>query len=134
MDKRLVPIRREISDMAGGLFGVVGIPLDQTSELQRQLLAAYAFGMTFAVGQVKRLTPPEVHALAICCLMDVFQYADHQAGAFAEDLIAAASNRSFHPTMNEVINRGIDGHGQWQRGQTKELQENIEDIFRIVGA
>jgi hypothetical protein len=134
MEQRLLPIRREIGDMADELFQVVEIPFEETSELQRQILATFAFGMIFAVGQIKKLTPPEVHALAMTCLMDVFKYADHQAVAFAEDLIAAASSRDVNDTHNAIIHRGIDGHYQWQERKVDELRENIEGIFRALGA
>jgi hypothetical protein len=132
VEKHLVPIRREVAEMAEGLFDVIGIPFEQTSELQRQLLAAFAFGMTFAIGQLNRLTAPEVHALAIFYLMDVFRYADHQAVAFAENIIAAASDRKHHPTINAIIHRGIDGHRQWH--QREELYANLDEMFRVAGA
>lgn len=134
MDQRLVPIRRDVAAMAGELFDVIDIPFEQTTELQRQLLAAFAFGMTFAVGQSEQLTPPEVHALAMGCLMDVFEYADHQAAAFAEQLIEASGDRNSHPTIHDVIHRGIDGHAQWSGGKSSELRMNIKGIFRAVGA
>jgi Immunity protein 48 len=132
VENHLVPIRREIAEMAERLFDVIGIPFEQTSELQRQLLAAFAFGMTFAIGQLNRLSPPEVHALAIWYLTDVFRYANHQAVAFAENLIAAASDRNQHPTMNAIIHRGIDGHRQWQ--QREELHANLDEMFSVAGA
>jgi hypothetical protein len=130
----LVPVRRHVATVANDLFGVIGIPFEQTTELQRQLLAVFAFGMAFAVGQFQKLTPPEVHALAIACLMDVFQYTDHQAVAFAEQLIAASTDRNVHPTIHDVVHRGIDGHYQWEKGQMDELRANIEGIFQAVGA
>ena len=120
--------------MASELFGVVGIPFEQTSELQRQIMASFAFGMIFAVGQIKRLSPPDVHALAICCLVDVFKYADHQARTFSSDLIAHASSRDPNDTHKAIIHRGIDGHRQWQQKQTDQLKVNIEGIFKALGA
>ncbi len=82
---------------------------------------------------MNKLTPPEVPALVIACLMDVFKYADHQAVAFAESLIAATSDQSYHPTMNAVIHRGIDGHRQWKAVETDSPRTNIQDIFQRVG-
>ena len=134
MDQRLVPARHEITGMAGDLFDVIGIPLEQTSELQRQILATFAFGMVFAVGQVRRLSPPDVHALAICCLIDVFHYADHQAGAFSTDLVAHASSRDPNDTHKAIIHRGIDGHCQWQQKQVDQLRANIAGIFKALQA
>ena len=119
--------------MAAELFSVLGIPFENTTELQRQLLAAFSFGMLFALGRFNKLSALEIHTLSICLLMDVFKYSDRQATAFAEDLIESASSRG-NPTTNAVIHRGIDGHQQWEKGLTSDLKRNLDDIFRVVGA
>jgi hypothetical protein len=119
--------------MAGELFAAMGIPFEDTTELQRQLLATFSFGMLFALGRLNKLSALEIHTLSICLLMDVFKYSDRQATAFAEDLVESASSRG-NPTTNAVIHRGIDGHLQWQKGLTSDLRRNLEDIFRVVGA
>jgi len=49
--------------------------------------------MLFAMGQIKGLTPPQIHALTICCLSDVFKYSHAQAVAFSENLISSASSK-----------------------------------------
>ena len=127
-------IRPTIAEMSAQLFVTIGIPFEETTEQQRQLLAAFAFGMIFAAGQLVNLTPPEVHALAISALMDVFHYSDHQATAFANELIGASADRSVHPTIHAIIHRGIDGHRQWQQSQTEALRKNIQDIFDAMNA
>ena len=129
--KDLKRTRGEIAKMATGLFSVVSMPFEKTSEVQRQVLAAFAFGMSFAVGQIEELSTPEVHALALTMLMDVFRYSDHQAAAFAQDLIDSASNRG-NPTTNAIIHRGIDGHAQWQQGQLLQLRANLDAVFKAV--
>jgi hypothetical protein len=129
----LKALRGLSAEMAQELFSVVGIPFEKTTELQRQLLAAFSFGMLFALGRLNKLTPLEIHTLSICLLMDAFKYSDRQATAFAEDLIESASSRG-NPTTNAVIHRGIDGHRQWEKGLTPDLKRNLEDIFRVVGA
>jgi hypothetical protein len=126
-------LRRQSAEMGEALFSVLGIPFDETTELQRQLLAAYSFGMLFAAGRLNKLDPPDVHALAIVVLLDVFKYSQHQAVAFAEDLIQSASGRG-NPTTNAVIHRGIDGYHLFKAGLMLEPKSQMEDIFRIVGA
>ena len=122
------------ADMASGLFSVVGVPLAQTSELQRQLLGAFAFGMVFTVGQLQKLSPPQVHTLAIALLQDSFDYSLKQAADFADLLIRASADESAHPTIHAVIHRGIDGHHQWQQQQTDTLRANIQQVFQATGA
>jgi hypothetical protein len=134
MNQDLVSVRREIAGMANELFAIVGVPFAQTSELQRQILATFTFGMIFAVGQIKRLGPPEVQALAISCLMDVFQYEDHQAAAFASDLIAHVSGGGPDDTHKAIVHRGIDGHRQWAEKQADQLRANIDGLFKALGA
>jgi len=132
-DDRLGSHRAEVKEMAGGLFRAIGVPFEQTSELQRQVLASFAFGMVFAMGRLKELKPPEVHALAIACLTDVFKYANDQAAAFSIDLVSAASGQG-NPTTKAIIHRGITGHAQWQQGDEAGLRANLQDIFRTLGA
>jgi hypothetical protein len=131
--KDLKPLRGEIAEMAGELFGIVGVPFEQTTELQRQLLSAFGFGMLFAVGQIRKLGPSDVHALAITMLMDVFKYSAAQAGDFAR-LLIESSGAAGDPTINTIIHRGIDGHRQWQAKQAHELRGSILEIFKATGA
>jgi len=126
-------LRTALNSMSANLFVVIRIPFEETSELQRQLLAAFAFGMSFAVGKIEKLTPPEVYALAIIMLMGTFRYSAEQATAFAQELIESASGRG-NPTIRTVIHRGIDGHRQWHSGERAGLQDNIESVFKALGA
>jgi hypothetical protein len=119
--------------MAEELFSVSGIRFEETTELQRQLLASYAFGMLFAIGRLNKLTPPEVHALSVCLLLDVFKYSKDQAADFAEDLTRSASGRG-NPTTNAVIHRGIDGHRLWAARLMSELKNDIQGVFKVVGS
>jgi hypothetical protein len=129
----LKALRRQSAEMADELFSVLDIPFEETTELQRQLLASFSFGMLFVIGQINKLTGSEIHALTICLLLDAFKYGDQQAVPFAEDLIEAGSGRG-NPTTNAVIHRGIDGHRQWEAGLMSELKSNLDEIFKIVHA
>jgi len=126
-------LQSSLIKMCADLFASVGVPFESTTELQRQVLASFAFGMTFAVGQIEHLTPPQVHALSIAMLVDAFNYSVEQAGAFSSNLIESASG-SGNQTIQAIIHRGIDGHLQWSTGQTAELRENINSVLQAVGA
>jgi Immunity protein 48 len=126
-------LRSSLASMCDDLIASAGVPFESTTELQRQLLASFAFGMTFAIGQIEHLTPPEVHALSISMLMDAFKYSAQQAGAFSSHLIECASGRS-NPTIQAIIHRGIEGHRQWSSGQTAELSKNVKSVFQAIGA
>lgn len=134
MELRLEPIRNENAQMAAELFGIVGIPFEQTSELQRQILAAFAFGMVFAACRMRQLPPPDVQALGICRLTDVFHYSGDQAAAFSARLISAASSKDPTDTMRSIIHRGIDGQNQWQQKRHDQLKANIDGILKALKA
>jgi hypothetical protein len=135
MDPYLAPVRAEIATMANDLFVVMGVPFEQTSELQRQVMATFASGMIFAEGRVRELRPPEVHALVVACLTAVFKYSDQQADSFSTNLISAASSHSRTPsTTGAIIHLGVDGHRQWQQKKTDELRTNLREVLRTVDA
>jgi hypothetical protein len=125
-------LRSTLVEMSADLLACTGIPFEETTELQRQLLASFAFGMIFAIGQIERLTPAEVHALSITMLTDAFGYSAEQAGAFSTHLIESASGTG-NPTIQMVIHRGIDGHHQWSCGRAADLGENIKSVFQALG-
>jgi hypothetical protein len=130
----LAPDRRENADMALSLFDSIGVPFEQTTELERQVVATFAFGMVFAAGQAQQLSPPQVHALSVCVLIDAFGYSDHQAADFANHLIAVSSDATLQPVMNAIIHRGIDGHRQWQSKDSEGLRSNLTDVVNRVRA
>jgi hypothetical protein len=131
-EPKLLPLRRAIAQMSRDTFTVAKVSLEQCTEPQRRLVAAFVFGMVFTIGQINQLSPSDIHALTIAYLLDVFRYSQKDAVVLADDLIAAASNKNHHPTMNAIIHRGIDGHEQWQNGEMDKLQGNVEAIFEAV--
>lgn len=133
MDK-LDEVQRHVAKMGEQLLDVVGIPFAQTSELQRQILACFVFGMIFAEGQIRRLSPPDVHALVVCSLIKTFKYSAEQAGAFSTDLIQHSLSKDPNNTHKAIMHRGIDGHRQWQTGQSAQLKQNVLGIFKTLGA
>jgi hypothetical protein len=127
----LAVVRSECAKMTEHLFVVAELPFSKTSELQRQLLACFSFGMIYAEGQTLKLTPPEVHSLVICCLIDTFKYSDAQAAAFSEHLIQCASNSKLNATMTAIIHRGIDGHYQHLNKNLVQLKQNLDGVLRV---
>jgi hypothetical protein len=124
-------LRSKISDMCGSVITATSIPLESTSELERQIMASFAFGMTFVVGQSEHLTPPQIHALSITMLVDAFEFTEGEAVAFTNDMIEAAGGGG-NPTIRAIIHRGIDGHLQWISGRTEELEKNINSVLKAM--
>lgn len=131
-DTSLLEHRQQVTAYGQALFRISQVEFANTTEMQRQVCGAFLFGIIFVYGQLHRLTPPDVHALAISMLMDVLQYSTEQAGAFSTSLIEASSAGPQN-TMNAIIHRGIEGHRQLTAGEGETLRQNLLGIFQVLG-
>lgn len=107
-------ISNELRLFSNKLFEVLGMKFEGTSELERQVIAAFCFGALNAIIQRDELSQAQAHALTVAFLINEFKYSEKQAVDFAEDLIRA-TNKEHHPVMNAIIHRGIDGHYHYEK-------------------
>ena len=119
--------------MAAACFNVLNVPFEQTTELERQVIAAFVFGMQHAAGMVAGADAQALHAATVHYLQRDFRYSPEQAIAFAEDLVTSASGVG-NPVINAIIHRGIDGHLQWSTADHAGLSRNITDVLVRVCA
>lgn len=125
-------IREENKRMFSHLFEIIDISFEATTELQRQILATFSFGMLNAIGSINKLTPSDVHALTLIMLEESFNYSNKQSVAFADDLIKAAACGDPNNTHKAIIHRGINGHYHYINGELDKIKENILNIFEIL--
>lgn len=123
---------QELEQMVDQVCELIGTPLAETTELQRQVLAAFGFGAVYSITHRDRLDEPQAHALSIRMLIKPFNYSEQQAVDFADDLIRVASNEEAHPVMNTIIHRGINGHIQFTQEDHEALARNIQEIMEAV--
>lgn len=121
----------ELRHFSMNLFSLLKINLENTTELERQVLAAFCFGALNAIIQREELNQPQAHAITLALLINDFKYSEKQAVAFAEDLIKA-TKKEHHPVMHTIIHRGIDGHLQYTENKEDELRHNIFGILNAV--
>ncbi|MDQ0661117.1 Imm48 family immunity protein [Paenibacillus sp. W2I17] len=131
-DVILAAAANELEQMVDKMCELVGTPLEQTTELERQVMAAFGFGAVYGITHRDQLAEPQAHALSIRMLIKPFNYSEQQAVDFADDLIWVASDREVHPVMNTIIQRGIDGHRQFNQEDDEGLERNIQEILTAV--
>ncbi|MEK5029623.1 Imm48 family immunity protein [Paenibacillus sp. FSL M7-1046] len=124
-------VSRELRLFSNELFELIGIRFEDTSELERQVIAAFCFGALNAIVQRDELNQPQAHALIVALLINEFKYSEKQAVDFAEDLIHA-THKEYHPVMNAIIHRGIDGHYQYEKNMLDDLRSNILEVINTV--
>ncbi|WP_427050547.1 Imm48 family immunity protein [Paenibacillus sp. TC-CSREp1] len=131
-DAILAAAAHELEQMVNQVCELIGTPLQETTELQRQVLAAFGFGAVYSITHRDRLAEPQAHALSIRMLIKPFKYSEQQAVDFVDDLIRVASNEETHPVMNTIIHRGINGHVQFVQKDYEALGRNIQEILAAV--
>ncbi|PAF30520.1 Imm48 family immunity protein [Paenibacillus sp. 7516] len=131
-DVILAAAASELEQMVDRICELIGTPLGQTTELERQVIAAFGFGAVYGITHRDQLGESQAHALSIRMLIKPFNYSEQQAVDFADDLIRVASDREAHPVMNTIIHRGIDGHRQFNQEDDEGLARNIQEILTAV--
>ena len=116
------------------IFDLLDIKDDiNTSEIARQVSAAFIFGFINAYALEQELEPPHVHGIIISILVEKFGYSDQQSVDFAQMLILATKKES-NPTTNAIIHHGIDGYNQYQANNIDALRSNFNNVLsKIVG-
>ena len=98
-------IVNEVMEMVDTFLSLVTIE----DELDRQLAAAYIFGMVNGTAQKESLTPEDVQALMVHIGIDKLTYSEEVAYQMTQFVIDA-TDEEFHPTVNAIIHRGLEGY------------------------
>jgi hypothetical protein len=105
----------------------------KTSEIMRQVAAAFIFGFVNAYALEQELEPPHVHGIIISILAEKFRYSDQQSVDFAQMLIIATKKEN-NPITNAIIHHGIDSYYQYQANNIDALRSNFYNVLsKTVG-
>jgi hypothetical protein len=127
-EKPLVNHREELNSMASALLKASGVDFDHGTTLVQALIGTFLFGMIQTHGMSHKLTPPEIHALALIVFKESLHYSDSAAAQGVQECINAASP-GYHDTMNAILHRGIDGHRQYANRDCDGLRTNIISVL-----
>ncbi len=107
------------------------LSFEQTTELERQILAVYFFGMSNGLMQNLQIknTPTEIADVISNNLTDVFGYSEEQARQFLDIMIQDLQSQDSDNTQYVIIHRGLDGYFAWKKGQKSLV---IKDVCQIV--
>ena len=109
----------------------IGIPFEKTTELERQILAVYLFGMANGLPEQIKYTPLNMETGMIAVLVSIFQYSIKKAQDFVREMIADLQSKDENNTIYAIIHRGLDGYFAYK----DELKEKVaEDIFQIISS
>ena len=108
----------------------MNITFDKTSELERQILSVYLFGMSNGLNleQIK-LNPLQIETGMIAVFVSVFQYTIPQAQEFVQGIISDLQSKDENNTIYAIVHRGLDGYYAYKDGKIDSV---IEDISKII--
>lgn len=122
-------IVNETIEMVDKFLNLVTIDLDD--ELDRQLVAAYIFGMLNGKAQKDSIAPEDIQALMIRIGIDKLRYSTEVAYQMTQFVIDA-TDKEFHPTVNAIIHRGLEGYFLYSDYQFDALSEDFNEIVQVV--
>ena len=105
--------------------------IDLADDLDRQLAAAYIFGMLNGKAQKDSISPENVQALMIRIGIEKLQYTPELAFEMTQFVINA-TDKEFHPTVNAIIHRGIEVYFLYADNQYGALLDDFQDIVQLV--
>lgn len=119
------------SKMTNDLFEILEVEFEETSEAERQIIAAFSFGMINGYAMDMKMDPATVHGTLIGILINEFKYSENQASDFAQMLINS-TNREYHPTMYTIIHRGIEAYYDYKENKENEVYDNLTFIIDMI--
>ncbi|MEH6943814.1 Imm48 family immunity protein [Bacillus sp. JJ722] len=122
---------QELKGFSTKIFQLTEMKLEETTVRDRQAVAAFCFGALKTINQSEKYNQPQVHAITIEVLLHIFQYSEHQAISFAEELIKSTVNKQ-DVELHTIINKGIKGYYQYVERADEDLKRNVMEILETV--
>ena len=122
-------IVNEVMEMVDTFLSLVTIDLED--ELDRELAAAYIFGMLNGTAQKESLTPEDVQDLMFNIGIDKLTYSEEVVYQMTQFVIDA-TDEEFHPTVNAIIHRGLEGYFLYSDQEFDALSEDFNEVVQVV--
>lgn len=108
-----------------------GITFKTLSELERQILAVYFFGMADGLRQANftNESVDKITKTIINVLIKEFKYSENQARQFLDSIIYDLQSKDSNNTQYVIIHKGLDGYFKWKSGNKNDVIKNVCQII-----
>lgn len=120
---------KRVNEAVDIIIHAVGKNVSDYDEIEKQVVCAFTFGIINAFSLKEEMKAIQIQGTVISVLIDKFNYSVNLATQFCEFLIQC-TNSEFHPTMNTIIHKGIDGYQYLDN--VNVLKENILKMISII--
>lgn len=121
----------ESNELVDNLFNILEITLEETTEVERQVISAFSFGMISAMALENNVEQHVVHGTMIAILINKFKYSEIQSSQFTQTLINS-TDREYYPTMYTIIHRGIEAYYDYKNNNENEIYDNLTYMIDII--
>ncbi len=123
-------IKKLSQDVVNLYTNEIQTSFEQITELERQVLVTYLFGMFDGFRQNNKIdiTPGQMAINISDILVSVFKYSKSQAESFVNETIDNLQSNNPQNTSYVIIHRGLEGYYTWSNSKDKV----IKDIIQIV--
>ncbi len=107
---------------------------ENITELERQILAIYFFGMVDGLRQNSNVVSSanEVAKTITNVLNGVFQYSKEQSEAFFDSIIDNLQSKDPQNTQYAIVHRGLNGYYAWNGNDKKDVIEDVRQIYVML--
>lgn len=111
-----------------------GIAFETMSELERQVLAVYFFGMADGLRQdiSANEDADKIAKTVINVLMKEFKYSENQARQFFNSIVDDLQSKDPTNTQYAIIHKGLYGYFKWKDGNKNDVIANVCQIIDIL--
>jgi hypothetical protein len=115
--------------IADEIISVAKTDISKMNEQEKQIMGAFCFGALNGYSLENRISTVQIQSAMIAILVQKLGYDPSVAAQFF-DFLVKCTEKDYHPTMNAIIHRGVEGY--YQLEDTNKLRENILDIHKMV--
>lgn len=122
---------KECFKMSDDLFEILDIELKDITEMERQIISSFLFGMLNGEALEKKINPPELKGILISILINKFKYSEKQSVEFSQNLINSM-DRKYNPTMYVIIHKGLEAYYDYKENKNNEIYNNLTYIIDTI--
>ena len=109
----------------------VQIPFEKTSEMERQVLALYLFGMANGMSEKSKESLEDIEASVAAVLFMLFRYSIEDAGEFVKNMSSSMQSGDGDNKARAIIQRARKAYFAYKDGAKGKV---IDDICKVVAS
>lgn len=114
--------------MSQDLFNILGVEFEDSTEFDRQALAAFSFGMVTAFAQEKQVEQDIVLNTSGYVLVNVFKYSKEQMQDFIH-LLINSTKKGYHEGFFLMINQGVEMYREYEQKEYDKIFDRIMKTY-----